>query len=343
MKRLFVLFLVISIIFVTACKGKQSQKDDAIETFTEEAPVASEEVSPETEFYQKMQTDSRPIAVMIDNDSKEARPQIGLESAYMVYEIIVEGGASRFMALFKESTLEKVGPVRSSRHYFLDYALEHDAIYAHSGWSPQASRDISKLGVENINGILGVDGQIFWRDRTYDKTWHNLYTGLDKIHDMAVSTKEYSDKTNVKHLGYYEKDTDIESERLVNKISLQYSYMYSVSYEYDAQNKVYKRFVDGKEHMSQTDEILTAKNIIIYKLSNYTLNDGEDKGRQELKNVGKGSGYYITNGKVIDINWAKPSRRAKTVYTKADGAELVLNPGNTYIQIVPMESAIVLE
>ena len=79
----------------------------------------------------------RPIAVMIDNH-KGAMPQAGLNDAYMVYEIIVEGGETRLMALFKGANLDKIGPVRSSRHYFLDYALENDAIYVHFGWSPQA-------------------------------------------------------------------------------------------------------------------------------------------------------------------------------------------------------------
>ena len=160
---------------------------------------------------------------------------------------------------------------------------------------------------------------------------------------MAVSTKKYSDTTDEKHLGYYKEDTELVTESVSNSIRLPYSYMYSVSYEYDPQNKVYKRFVDGLEHMSQTGECLNAKNIIIYKVTNYTLNDGEDKGRQDLKNVGSGTGYYITNGKVIDINWSKPSRNAKTVYTKTDGTNLVLNPGNTYIQIMPMNADIVIE
>ncbi len=334
MKKIFTLLLAFNMIFITACSNGTTESGDT--------PATQEVMTPELEFYNTMQTDTRPIALMIDNE-RAARPQLGLEDAYTVYEIIVEGGMTRFMALFKEHDLEKVGPVRSSRHYFLDYALEHGAIYAHAGWSPQASRDIRKLGVENINGVLGTDGKIFWRDKTYDNTWHNLYTGLDKIHEMAVSTKKYSDKTQVKHLGYYKEDTDLESEKTADKISLPYSDMYSVSYEYDGENKVYKRFVDGKEHLNQADECLTAKNIIIYKVQNYTLNDGENKGRQDLKNIGSGDGYYITNGKVIDIKWHKESRTAKTVYTKADGTELVLNPGNTFIQIMPVNAGITVE
>lgn len=334
MKKLLILLLALSMVIIAGCSNEAFYKDgvSGVETATEV----------ESEFYKKMQTDTRPVAVMIDNE-KPARPQLGLESADIVYEIIVEGGATRFMALFKEHNLEKIGPVRSARHYFLDYAMEHDAIYCHAGWSPQASRDIKKFGVNNINGILGSDGQIYWRDRTYDNTWHNLYTGLDKLYDMAVDTKKYNGTTEVKSPLYYKNDTDLQSEKALNKITLPYSDMYSVSYEYDAENKVYKRFVDGKEHMSQTGECLSAKNIIVYRVMNYTLNDGENKGRQDLKNIGSGEGYYITNGKVIDIKWHKESRTAKTVYTTADGVELMLNPGNTFIQIMPVNSSITAE
>ena len=98
--------------------------------------------------------DSRSVAIMIDNDNKYAWPHAGLNNAYMIYEFIIEGGSSRFIAFFKEDNLpDKVGPIRSSRHYFLDYVMEHDAIYCHFGWSPLAQSDIPRLGINNINGI----------------------------------------------------------------------------------------------------------------------------------------------------------------------------------------------
>lgn len=338
MKKITALFLALSVIFLMACTQKEPQK--TVDTKDENS--LAETVKTPDAFYKMIQSDKRPIAIMIDNDSSAARPQIGLESAYMVYEIIVEGGATRFMALFKDYSLEKIGPVRSSRHYFLDYALEHDAVYCHAGWSPQASRDISALGVNNINGIMGSDGSAYWRDTTYDKSWHNLYTGLDKLSEMAFSTKKYRDTTKVKHLAYNKEDTDVKSETIAEKISIPYSYMYDVSYEYNAEKKVYERYVDGNFHMSQMGDCLTAKNIIIYKVSNYNLNDGENKGRQEISNIGSGTGYYITNGKCVNINWSKSSRTDKTVYTLEDGTPLVLNPGNTYIQIVPASSKITI-
>lgn len=86
----------------------------------------------------------RPIAVMIDNNTN-AWPQAGINDAYMVYEIRVEGGETRLMALFKNVDLEKIGPVRSSRHYFLDYVMENDAMYAHFGASYIADEQIPNL------------------------------------------------------------------------------------------------------------------------------------------------------------------------------------------------------
>ncbi len=341
MKKLTVCLLILALTFACACS--QNPADDLAEktVASDSSEIKEPEIVPD-EFYTMMQGNERPIAVMIDNDTDASRPQIGLESAYMVYEIIVEGGSSRLMALFKEHELEKVGPVRSSRHYFLDYALEHDAIYCHAGWSPKAQTDIQSLGVNNINGLLGSDENIYWRDYTYDKTWHNFYTGVDKLFKKAKNDKKYRTTTDVKHTQYLKNDTVLEEGRDIFNVSLPYSKNYRVTYEYDSENMVYKRFVNGKTHMSQTDEQLTAKNIIIYQIYNFNLADNDNVGRQDLKNIGSGTGYYVTNGKMIEINWKKDSREDKTIYTTTDGEELLLNPGNTYIQIIPQISTITL-
>ena len=96
--------------------------------------------------------DDRPIAVILDNHTA-AWPHSGIEQAYKVYEIIVEGGETRLLALFKGQNVPVIGPTRSTRHYFLDYVLENDAIHVHFGWSPQARRDARSLGIDNVNGM----------------------------------------------------------------------------------------------------------------------------------------------------------------------------------------------
>ena len=85
------------------------------------------------------------------------------------------------------------------------------------------------------------------------------------------------------------------------------------------------------------------KNIIAYQVDNYTINDGENKGRQDIKNIGSGSGYYFSDGYMIPIKWKKDSRSSQTKYTYEDGTELKVNDGNTFIQIVPSSGSIKAE
>ena len=122
-------------------------------------------------------SNKRPIAVMIDNNV-ENDEQVGLQDAYLTYEIIVEGGLTRIMAIYKDVDTSVIGPVRSSRHYFLDYALENDAIYAHYGWSTYAENDIEALSVNNINGLYD---DAFYRDSSIAAP-HNVFTSIDNLY-----------------------------------------------------------------------------------------------------------------------------------------------------------------
>src|SRR5574344_803085 len=135
-------------------------------------------------------SNQRPIAVMIDNNVGY-NTHAGLQDSYINYEIIVEGGYTRIMALFKDKDVDLIGPVRSSRHYFLDYALESDAIYAHYGWSTYAENDIKILGVNNINGLTAE--KAYWRDKKIAAP-HNVFTNIETLYKYA-SSKGYSDET----------------------------------------------------------------------------------------------------------------------------------------------------
>ena len=303
-----------------------------------EAAVTNESQS---EFAKKyLYSDTRPIAVMIDNDSKDARPQIGLDEAYLVYEITVEGGATRFMAVFKNDDTEKIGPVRSSRHYFLDYVMENNAIYTHYGWSPKAQEDIPRLDINNINGVAG-DGNVFWRDYSVTKDWHTAYTSMANIKN-AAQNKGYSmtsDKGNV--FKYNDDDTDLPTETSATNISLKYNGIYTTGYRYDAEAKMYQKIINGSDYYMQNKSPVTAKNIIIQFAANYSLGDGS--ARQEVETVGSGSGYYITNGKCEKITWEKPVRAEKTKYIGEDGEEIVLNQGKTFVNIINPSNNVTVE
>lgn len=280
----------------------------------------------------------RPIAVMIDNH-KGAMPQAGLNEAYAVYEIIVEGGETRLMALFKGKDLDKVGPVRSSRHYFLDYALENDAIYVHFGFSPQAKNDIAKLGVNNINGIY-ESSTSFWRVK--DKyAPHNAVTSTEKILEIAKKDG-YSVTSNKESvLNYVADPVELESDINASTVTIPYSESNTVRYEYDEEAKNYTRYSrDIKQVDWDTKETVKVKNIIITFCKNTRLNDGENKDRQTIDNVKTLEGYYITNGKAIKITCEKTSRNGQTVYKDLNGKEIEVNDGNTFFQICPIDSKV---
>ncbi len=296
----------------------------------------------------KEDSNDRPLAVMIDNNIGDAK-HAGLLDSYVNYEIIVEGGLTRIMAIFKDRQVGVIGPVRSARHYFLDYALEHDAIYAHFGWSPSAEDNIKELNVQNINGMVDTSG--FARDKNLPSP-HNVFTTTNKLKNVAEtkgylttsnSWKVFEYSTDEIELNKNEKGEAVEKSNLqtASRISIDYSATENRSYNYDSVNQYYLRSTNGKAHIDRrTDGQLHYKNIIIMKVENKTM---DDEGRQDLITVGSGSGFFITNGYSLPINWAKSARNAKTIYTYADGTPLKLNDGNTFIQIVPISSNIVIE
>lgn len=278
----------------------------------------------------------RPIAVMIDNN-KSAWPQAAINDAYMVYEIIVEGGESRLMALFKNVDLEKIGPVRSSRHYFLDYVMENDAMYAHFGASYIADEQIPQLGINNINGML-EDGTTYKRDTSRNAP-HNAFTSTQKILESA-NKKGYrttSDQRSV--LNYTTDEVLLEDGTDATYVKIPYSSFNVVEYNYNEETKMYTRTSKGTQQTDlNTGDSIATKNIIITFAENYSVESGSVL--QEVKNIGKLKGYYITNGKAIEITCEKTDRRSKTVYKDLQGNEIKVNDGNTFIQICPKNAQV---
>lgn len=345
-KRFFgilgVIFITIIAIIVCA-----NLKDDNIEEPKKE-PETKKEEKPKVEEKLKildLDSNSRPYAVMVNNIKTVWGYQSGLQDAYIVYEIIVEGGYTRLMALFKDKDLNRIGSVRSSRHYFLDYALENDAIYVHFGWSPQAQSDIRTLGVNNIN-FMSYSG--YTRDRTLGLA--SEHTAFTTTTDIMNGANYYGYRTTTEEnkplFDYSVKSIDLskmEGSVAANKINIEYSNSRSTSFEYDSINKVYNRFQNNIVHKDYVTGLqYTAKNIIIYQVENYTIS-GDDKGRQTLENIGSGDGWFISEGYAVPITWEKTSRSSKTVYKYLDGKTIKLNDGNTYIQIQPTQKNLVIE
>ncbi len=335
---LAIIVLIIAIVLVSVLKKdkKEPSKNPNEPATTATTPVKKLKiVNPDSK--------SRPYAVMINNIGTARPLQSGLQDAYIIYEMIVEGGLTRYMALFLDQSTERIGSIRSARHYYLDYALENDAIYVHHGKSPQANSDFSTLGVDRIEVDNTKTG---WRDKTLKvSSEHTLFTSIEKLNKGLGSKR--TERNSDLLLNYSVDSLDLtkyEGQTTANNVSIKYSNSVTSSYQYDPEEKVYLRSVNGKAHIDYvTKKQYTFKNIITYQVKNYTLDDAENKGRQGLENVGSGTGYYISEGIAVPITWEKKSRAAQTIYKYQNGEELVVNDGNTFIQIQPKGQTLSIE
>jgi hypothetical protein len=359
MRRGLALFIVLILLALSAaaCGSADEPEEQPVVVETEvpeppvTAPVQEEQQGPEApeepeepvkDDYSLPFEGMRPMAVMIDNEGTRVLPQGGLDKAQIVYEVIVEGGLTRLMPVFWGTEPEMIGPVRSARHYFLDFSMEYDAIYVHYGGSPQAGADIKKLKLDEIDGLyLGPD--VFW-DLTNDrKNWQDSYTSMEKLKKYAEK-KKYRSTTEVKFpFTYNEAGKDVvPAGDNAASVTLKYPSMTS-KYEYDSASGIYKRFRYGKEHMERVSgKQLTAKNIIVLYVKNWDIK-GDYAGRQDMNTAGSGDGYFISCGKAVKIKWSKESRSAQTRYTYENGEPVVLNRGQTWIQVMPVNAKVTIE
>ncbi len=286
---------------------------------------------------------TRPIAVMINNHDTVRPYHSGLQDAYILYEIVVEGGISRYMALFKDVEVERIHGIRSARHYYLDYALENDAYFIHWGGSPQAFSDINTLDVDSYEVY---DNKYAYYDHSLNISMeHTTYSSTELLL-KAIDTKNYREETNNDLLLNYSASSVKLSEEdnaiVANQIDIAYSSSNISSLTYDETTKTYLHSVDNKAHTDYiTKEQYTFKNIITYQIENNTI--AGESTRQEIHNIGSGTGYYISEGYAIPIKWHKDSRSGQTVYTYENGENIIVNDGNTYIAIQPASQKLTIE
>ena len=323
MKKLCILILLIFI-----CIKKKKKEEESIK---EETPPVIEE--PKEISIIDVNSNTRPYAIVINNSTVAVKVQTGLQQAYIVYEFPVEGGLTRLIALYKDVPDFTIGTIRSSRHNFLDYAMEHDAIFIHYGWSHYAEDDERELRYDYINGTLG--GGPFWRENPESlATEHTAYTSIEKIKEYVKNKEIRSTTDQGLVLNYDINGVDLSKKDgniLANNIAIPSNGSINTTYEYDKENKNYKRFVNGNANIDYyTKEQFTAKNIIVQKINTKMASDNY---YWDLETVGSGTGYYITEGYAVPITWSKENREAKTKYRYVDGTEIQLNDGNTYIQL----------
>lgn len=281
----------------------------------------------------------RPYAVMLNN-IVYANPQSGIQDASILYEALVEGGITRLMGIFEaidqdSLTAKRIGSVRSARHYFVSFADEYDAIYVHYGQTTYATKKMKELGIDTISGLDGPGVNSFYRDKSI-KAPHNAFTslqGLEKAVKQGKYRTTYEDDFEG-HFNFYEEDTNITSNQEAKKLTLKYSKQITPVLTYDENRKEYLRSQFNGPHIDyNTQEQLSFKNVIVQFVKEWDI---DKNGYQTMKlDIATGEGYYITNGKVINITWEKNESTKIMRYYDTNGNELTINPGKTYIAIFP--------
>ncbi|MEA3248984.1 MAG: DUF3048 domain-containing protein [Patescibacteria group bacterium] len=279
------------------------------------------------------------FAVMIDN-IHVARPAAGIADAPLVIEALAEGNITRLMAFFTDDMdLRRIGPVRSARPYFIDWAAEYGAVYIHVGGSPDALDLLAASSVRNLNQFFW--GGYFWRDRDRYAP-HNVITSTDLLHEALeefnVVATEVDNTRPFKGGG---PDSIIIEGTSAEEIRIDYSTpTYRVVWSYDKETNRYARYQGRGEFTDETDRQVLADNIIV-QITDMEVVDRV--GRREVRTVGEGDAIVFRDGQAIEAKWLKENGgRTKYIYTYISD-EIPLNVGTTWIEVVGDEEMVEYE
>jgi hypothetical protein len=270
---------------------------------------------------------------MVD-DLRDARPQSGLNAASVVWQAPAEGGIPRYMLVFQENIPAAVGPVRSSRYYYIAWAAESRAVYAHAGGSPQALQTLRLQG--NGQLVYNADefrwGNSFWRVKTRFPP-HNLYTDGKHLRALAKSLKATDGP--MQPAWSFAPDLQATARPRGGRIDFGYT-ANKIRYDYDWTTNTYLRSVTGEKKQvdASTGARVAPKNVVIMLMKFGPLNDGSKKHRLEAQVVGKGTAWISTNGTTIKGSWRKDSLTKPTVFLDATGKPVTLTVGQTFVNVL---------
>ena len=318
-------------------KPKETSTDvsSEIDDFAGNESIQTDEkglLSPYTGMVLPEDSSTQDSFMAIIENSRQARPQSGLSQSDFVYEVMTEGGITRFMALFNSNYSEKIGPIRSARYYFLDLAKEFDLPFLHCGGSYDATETIeADSSLKSINEM--VNGSYFSRD-TERVAPHNLYTSTENI-EKLLDTKTFNE-TKMRKLTFNDDYWANESLENCLSLDLKLSNYYSTSYKYSESG--YIKSMDGTEAIdAATNEPLIFDNIVV-QLTN--IKNRETEEYMDIDLVGSGDAIIISNGQYVKGTWNKKDSSVATTITDANGKIIPLGTGNTIWHIADNKNEI---
>lgn len=274
---------------------------------------------------------SPTTAVMIEN-SPDARPQSGLKSAGVVYEAVAEGGITRFLAIFQGDKPELIGPVRSLRYYYLNWAAPYQASIAHVGGSYNALEEVRNGHHRDID--QSFNSGAYWRasDRVAP---HNVYTSGTKLDELNKAKEFNQSKFN----GFARADNKPATDPVANNIQIGFSSpTYATSYSYNPEQNNYSRSLAGQPHNDREQGQLTP--VVIIAIEVQTVSRGGSDGYQDIVTTGSGKATIFQSGTATEASWHKKGLFEPLEVLDSDNQPIKLNRGQTWVSAVTSTGSI---
>jgi hypothetical protein len=279
----------------------------------------------------------RPIVVMIDNHPN-AYPQSGLDKAAVVFEALAEFGLTRFMAVYAPGITPEassIGPVRSARLYFVQWAMEFRGLYVHAGGAPQALETL-----RNTTSLVDVDAlfqnrSVYFARIAQRSAPHNLYTdsaALERaLRDLAP--EPFGDP----EIGFlFKPDAPPDARPPARRI--EYFFIYRedpAGWTYDPATNSYLRLRRGRPAIDAvTGQQLRVKNVVVMEVPEKPI-PGDDKGRIEQMVIGSGKARVFMDGVEREVTWQKGAPEDRLLFLDASGNEIAFNAGQIWIVALP--------
>ena len=355
LQKILVLGLVL-MLGVAGLTGCQSQEVNAVEAAKEGKTAANKiatalaQVKPEVETQVAGNINlltgmpdltpeaigKRPVAVMVNN-VKKAFPQYGIEDADIIFEIPVEGGDTRFMALYGDyTTMPEICAIRSCRPYFPAFSEGFDAVYVNWGMMDEVREYVNTLGLTHYEGLYNAGG-LFSRDLERKAAGYALeHTGVfdgtrldDVMHEKNQRTDIESDKTDTAFQFAAINEVLTPTGDACTTVYVDFG-LAEATLKYDeATNKYLKEYNGEAQIDGRTGNQLAFTNVLVLETH---IQLAENGIHRDVDWHG-GKGYYISNGTMQEITWSKKSESSRLKLYDEDGNELVLNRGKSYIAV----------
>jgi hypothetical protein len=280
-------------------------------------------------------TSRRPVLVVKIDNAPKARPQIGLNQADVVFEEGVEGGITRFAALFHSQDSKPVGPVRSARSTDIRIVSAlHHPLFAYSGANATFQRYVHEAPLVDV----GVDAypDRYHRDNSRTSPY-NLFSDTDKRFDLAPDRAEPPPA-----LFAWRSPGAAASgpgARAVShaRVYWQASKLTEAVWDWNSTLRGWQRTQNGEVHVDASGRQVTPANVVIQFVTYHDTGQVDSSGTSvpEADVIGEGDAWVLTGGMLIPCHWSKPSDTDVTRYRDSSGAEVKLAPGKTWVELVP--------